>query len=75
MNPKRNEKSKRPISKMLTTAEVGCIFNVHAGTIRRWGERGIIKSYRVGLRADLRFRREDVAIAYLDRAIQTYLKC
>jgi excisionase family DNA binding protein len=69
----RNKKQDRPICTMLTTSEVARILNVHASTIRRWGEKGIIKSYRIGPRANRRFRREDTAILYLNRAIQKYL--
>ncbi len=70
----RNKEQDKPISTMLTTSEVARIFNVHASTIRRWSDQGIIKSYRIGPRSDRRFRREDVAVLYLDRAIQKYLK-
>ena len=70
----RDKKPEKPISTMLTTSGVARIFNVHASTIRRWSEQGIIKSYRIGPRGDRRFRREDVAVAYLDRAIQKYLE-
>ncbi len=70
----RNKKPEKPISTMLTTSEVARIFNVHASTVRRWGEQGIIKAYRVGPQSARRFRREDVAVVYLDRAIQKYLK-
>jgi len=70
----RNKKQDKPISTMLTASEVARIFNVHADTIRRWSERGIIKAYRVGPRGERRFRREDVAVLYLDRAIQRLLK-
>lgn len=58
---------------MLTTNDVARIFNVHPGTIRRWSEQGKIRTYRSGPRGDRRFRREDVAVAYLDRGIQKYL--
>ena len=67
-------KPEKPMSTMLTTGEVARIFNLHASTIRRWSEQGIIKSYRIGPRGERRFRREDVAVIYLDRAIQKYLK-
>lgn len=70
----QNEKQDRQISTMLTVSEVARIFQVHASTIRRWNEKGIIKSYRIGPRSTPRFRREDVAVLYLDRAIQRYLK-
>ena len=71
---KRSKKQGKIISTMLTTSEVARIFNVHTSTIRRWSERGILKSYRTGPRGARRFRREDVAVAYLDKAIQKYLK-
>ena len=70
----RKKKPEKPISTMLTASEVARIFNVHASTIRRWSEKGILKSYSTGPRGERRFRREDVAVLYLDRAIQKYLK-
>ena len=70
----QNKKQDRPINLMPTTGEVARIFNVHASTVRRWSERGTIKSYRIGPQGERRFRREDVAVLYLDRAIQRYLK-
>jgi len=62
------------ISTMLTTGEVARLFNVHASTVRRWNERGIIKTYRIGPRGERRFRRDDIAILFLDRAVQKYLR-
>ncbi len=70
----QNNQPDRPLSTMLTTGDVARIFNVHTSTIRRWSERGIIKSYRIGPRGERRFRREDVAVLYLDMAIQKLLK-
>lgn len=67
---KRKEKSNQT---MLTTGDVARIFEVHPGTIRRWCQEGRIKSYRSDPHGSRRFRREDVAIAYLDRSIQKYL--
>jgi excisionase family DNA binding protein len=69
---KRDKKQGKPINTMLTTGEVARIFDVHASTIRRWSE-GMLKAYRTGPRGKRRFRREDVAVLYLDRAIQKYL--
>ena len=75
MTDREQDKGKdRPISTMLTASEVARIFDVHASTIRRWSDQGKIKSYRTGPRGERRFRREDVAVLYLDRAIQKYLK-
>ena len=65
---------KDQISTMLTTTDVARLFNVHTNTVRRWSEQGILKTYRVGTRGDRKFRREDVAVFYLERAIQKYLK-
>jgi excisionase family DNA binding protein len=59
---------------MLTTGDVARILNVHAGTVRRWSEQGKLKSYRSGPRGERRFRREDVAVFYLDRAIQKLIR-
>ena len=70
----QKRKTAKSLSTMLITSEVARIFNVHASTIRRWSEQGLIKFYRVGPRGDRRFRREDVAVLYLDRAIQKYQK-
>ena len=61
------------IGNMLTTGEVARLFSVHDCTARRWAERGILKAYRVGPRSDRRFRREDVAVFYLEKAIRKHL--
>ena len=45
---------------MLTTGDVGQLLGLHPNTIRRWGQKGILKVYRVGPRCDRRFRRQDV---------------
>ena len=46
---------------MLTTAEVSRLLYVHPNTLRRWSNRGIIRTYHVGPRADRRFRQDDIA--------------
>ena len=45
---------------LLSVREVAQILNIHVNTARRWGNRGVIKSYRIGPRGDRRFEREDV---------------
>ena len=62
------------ISTMLTTGEVARLLNVHDSTVRRWNDRGIIKAYRIGPQGERRFRRDDIAIFFLDRAVQKYLR-
>ena len=64
----------REISNTLSTSEVAYIFEVHPNTIRRWSREGKIQAERVGARGDRRFSREEVAVYYLDRAIEKFLK-
>ena len=45
---------------MLTTSDVAHLLNVHINTVRRWSNRGIIKTYRIGSWGDRRFVREDI---------------
>ena len=69
----RKKKNKRSMSTLLSTSEVASIFEVHPNTIRRWSEEGKLKAERVGSRGDRKFKREDIAVFYLERAIQQYL--
>ena len=50
----------RKIGPMLTTTEVSRLLNVHPNTLRRWSNKGIIKTYRNGSRADRRFWQIDI---------------
>ena len=59
---------------MLSTSEVARIFGVHASTVRRWSNQGRIKAYRIGPRGNRKLRRDDIAILYLERAIQRHLR-
>ena len=74
MTSKQHKKADKIISTMLCTGEVARIFGVNTETVRRWNEKGHIKSYRIGPRSERRFLREDVAVLYLDRAIRKYIK-
>jgi excisionase family DNA binding protein len=69
----KNPENGRVVGTMLTTPDVARIFNVHSATVRRWCKQGKIKSCR-GLRGARLFKREDIAVAYLDRSIHHYLK-
>jgi len=50
---------------MLTVREVARLLNIHVNTVRRWGDRGILQSYRITSRGDRRFKREDIE-SFLD---------
>ncbi len=48
------------ISAVITTAEVAQLLHIHTNTVRRWSNKGIVKSYRIGPRGDRRFISEDI---------------
>ena len=45
---------------MLTLKEVSILLHVHPNTLRRWADRGIIKSYCITPRGDRRFMSRDI---------------
>ncbi len=45
---------------MFRPGEVAKLLGIHVNTVRRWADKGILKAYRITLRGDRRFRREDV---------------
>jgi len=45
---------------LLTVREVARLLHVHANTVRRWGDRGILKAYRIKRRGDRRFKKVDI---------------
>jgi excisionase family DNA binding protein len=49
------------IDPLLTVREVARLLNIHCNTVRRWSDQGIIRSYRISIRGDRRFKREDIA--------------
>ena len=57
---RKNGVTAMKIESMLTTTEVSRLLNVHPNTLRRWSNKGIIKTYRIGSRADRRFRQDDI---------------
>lgn len=50
----------RRIKPMLTADDVSHLLGVHVNTVRRWTDKGIIKTYRIGPRGDRRFIKEDI---------------
>jgi len=51
---------------MLTITEVAALLHVHPNTLRRWSDEGRIRAYRITMRGDRRFRRQDIA-RFLDK--------
>ncbi|MFC2069271.1 helix-turn-helix domain-containing protein [Chloroflexota bacterium] len=49
------------LGSMLTVRDVAHLLHVHANTVRRWSDRGLIRGYRISQRGDRRFKREDIA--------------
>ena len=47
--------------KLMTVREVANLLNVHQITIRRWEQQGQLKSYRLGAKNSIRFKREDIS--------------
>jgi excisionase family DNA binding protein len=45
---------------LLTTTEAAELLNVHVNTVRRWSNKGLLETYRIGSRGDRRVRRGDV---------------
>ena len=54
-------------ARLLSVGQVAHFLGVHSNTVRRWGKRGLLKSYAIGLRNNLRFRQEDV-LSFLDKS-------
>jgi excisionase family DNA binding protein len=50
----------RKIEPMFTVSEVSRMLKVHPNTVRHWSDKGLIKTYRIGYRADRRFRKDDI---------------
>ncbi len=50
---------------LMTTGEVASLLQVHIGTVRRWYNLGILRSFRVGPRGDRLFRKKDVITSML----------
>jgi len=45
---------------LLTIAEAAELLNVHVNTARRWSNKGILRTYRLGSRGDRRLKRGDI---------------
>ena len=47
-------------ARLLRVSEVARFLGVHSSTIRRWEKKGLLRSYPIGLRHNLRFKQEDI---------------
>ena len=47
-------------NRFLTSREVAEMLHIHVNTVRRWGDSGLLKPYRIGARGDRRFIEGDV---------------
>ena len=61
----------KPVSSMLKTGDASRFLNVHANTLRRWSDDGVIKAYSIGPRGDRRFRPEDIAAMLVEEPKKT----
>ena len=57
----RDETRNKLPSGMLTVQEVARLLYVHANTVRKWSNLGLLKTYRIGRRGDRRFAVEEVS--------------
>ena len=52
---------------VLAVSEAAAMLNAHPNSVRRWAEIGLLPYFRMGLRGDRRFYRED-----LERLMQSW---
>ncbi len=55
-----------PAPVLVPVGEASQILHVHPNTLRKWSDRGLIPSYRIGQRRDRRFAVDDL-LAFLER--------
>jgi excisionase family DNA binding protein len=64
----RNRTKLKP---MLTVTDVSNVLNISVKTVRRWTNRGILTTYRIGPRGDRRFRQSDI-VKFLNEESKSY---
>ena len=52
--------------RMVPVGEAARILHIHPNTLRKWSDRGLIPSYRIGQRRDRRFAVSDL-LAFMER--------
>ena len=50
----------RLMKPLLTVREVARLLHVHENTVRRWSNKSIIPSLRIGQRGDRRYHKDDI---------------
>jgi excisionase family DNA binding protein len=56
----RSQVSGTELGGMLTTRQVASFLQVSICTVRRWGDHGLLKYYKIGNRGDRRYLLKDV---------------
>ena len=56
-------------ARLLSISEVARFLGIHSSTVRRWEKRGLLRSYPIGIRHNLRFKQEDV-LNFLDKCLK-----
>ena len=52
----------------LTPSQAAKLLNIDVNTLRRWANKGVLESYRVGPRGDRRFTQRDIERFILKRS-------
>jgi len=48
------------ISELLTLKETSEVLKVHTNTLRDWDKKGILKAVRIGIKRNVRYRKNDI---------------
>ena len=48
------------ISELLTLKEASEVLKVHTNTLRDWDKKGILKAVRIGIKRNVRYRKNDI---------------
>jgi len=59
------------LTPLLTVRDVARLLRVHNNTVRRWSDRGLLQSYRIGPRNERRFKRDDL-VAFISDYTSMY---
>ena len=62
------------LERMITATEASRLLHVHVNTLRRWSNNGIVRTYRIGPRADRRFAKSDIANLLVNNEVNAVQK-